>query len=154
MFTVLLFCAGACGNDDPEIVHQPNEAYWKISSTVSFTEGSSAIIITGVRGTEWNAEITEGNAWCAFSSRDYTVSTKNGTVVDGLNVLYVYYKTNTGKEQRQAKISLQFAGEEAQTFNLIQIAESQQNLPAFGAWVELPERKENASYQYVTTTGH
>ena len=153
MFTVLLFCAGACGNDDPEIVHQPNEAYWKISSTVSFTEGSSAIILTGVRGTEWNAEITEGNAWCAFSSRYYTVSTKNGTVVDGLNVLYVYYKTNTGKEQRQAKISLQFAGEEAQTFNLIQIAESQQNLPAFGAWVELPERKENASYQYVTHYG-
>lgn len=33
------------------------------------------------------------------------------------------------------------------------MAESQQNLPAFGAWVELPERKENANYQYVTHYG-
>lgn len=153
LLTVLMLCVGACGSDDPEVSQEPNDAYWKISSTVSSSEGSSAIIITGTTGIEWDAEVVEGNAWCAFSSKDYTNSTKNGTVSSGLNVLYVYYKANTGKEQRQAKISFRFAGEEAQTFTLVQLAESQQNLPAFGAWAELPERKENVNYQYVTHYG-
>ena len=153
LFTILPLWIGGCSSDDPEVVQQPNEAYWKVSSTVSSTEGSSAIIITGTTGTEWDAEIIEGNGWCAFSSRDYTNSAKSGTVNEGLNVLYVYYKANTGKEQREAKISFRFAGGEAQTFTLVQLAESQQNLPPFGAWAELPAPKENANYQYVTHYG-
>ena len=148
---IAILCANACSNDDPEIIQQPNEAYWKVSSTVKAAEGSSAIIISGTPGTEWSAEITEGKAWCSFSSKDYTNSTnKVGTINEGLNILYVYYKANSGKEQRQATISFRFDNEEAQTFNLIQIAESQQNLPAFTTWTELPSFKENASYQYVT----
>lgn len=153
LLTALILCAGACGSDDPEVVQGPNEAYWKVSSTVSSVVGSSAIIITGTTGTEWDAEVTEGAGWCSFSSKDYTLSSKNGAINDGLNVLYVYYNANTGKEQRNATISLRFAGEEAQTLTLVQLAESQQNLPAFGAWAELPERKENVNYQYVTHYG-
>lgn len=153
LFTILPLWIGGCSSDDPEIVQQSNEAYWKISSTVSSTEGSSAIIITGTTGIEWDAEVVEGNTWCAFSSKDYTNSTKSGVVNSGLNVLYVYYKSNTGKEQREAKISFRFAGGEAQTFTLLQLAESQQNLPPFGAWAELPAPKENANYQYVTHYG-
>lgn len=153
LLTALILCAGACGSDDPEVVQGPNEAYWKVSSTVSSAVGSSAIIITGTTGTEWDAEVTEGAGWCSFSSKDYTLSSKNGAINDGLNVLYVYYNANTGKEQRNATISLRFAGEEAQTLTLVQLAESQQNLPAFGAWAELPERKENVNYQYVTHYG-
>ena len=153
LFTILPLWIGGCSSNDPEVVQQPNEAYWKVSSTVSSTEGSSAIIITGTTGTEWDAEIIEGNGWCAFSSRDYTNSAKSGTVNEGLNVLYVYYKANTGNEQREAKISFRFVGGEAQTFTLVQLAESQQNLPPFGAWAELPVPKENANYQYVTHYG-
>ncbi|MBP8623034.1 MAG: DNA/RNA non-specific endonuclease, partial [Bacteroides sp.] len=55
LLAVLTLCASACSQSDPEIPSQPNEAFWKISSTVSFAEGSSAIIITGTTGTEWSA---------------------------------------------------------------------------------------------------
>lgn len=151
LLTVLILCASACGKDDSEGPSQPNEAYWKISSTVSYAEGSSAIIITGNPGTHWSAEITEGSTWCSFSSKDFVGSTaKTGTVAEGLNVLYVYYKIHTGSEQRTAKISFRFANEAEQTFDLIQLAQSQQNLPAFKTWAELPDRKENANYQYIT----
>lgn len=106
----------------------------KYLQQLALPKASSAIIITGTTGIEWDAEVVEGNTWCAFSSKDYTNSTKSGVVNSGLNVLYVYYKSNTGKEQREAKISFRFAGGEAQTFTLLQLAESQQNLPPFGAW--------------------
>lgn len=145
---VLFVSLCACSKDDSnEGPPQSGETYWKISSTVKAASGSSAIIITGTPGTEWNAEITGDNTWCYFSGS--STSTK-GEVKDGLNVLYVYYKANTGKEQREAKISLQFAGQEAKTFNLVQLSESQQNLPQFKAWAEIPEFKESANYQYVT----
>lgn len=151
LLTALIFCLGACDKDDSEVTRQPNEAYWKISSTVSYAEGSSAIIITGTPGTKWNAEITEGTSWCSFSSKDFVSSTaKTGTVAEGLNVLYVYYKVNAGKDQRQAKISFNFGGEAVQTFDLVQFAQSQQNLPYFNLWPEMPDRKDNANYQYAT----
>lgn len=150
--TALILFIAACSNDDSNGGGSPQtgDAYWKISSTVNSTSGSSAIIITGTPGTIWNAEITEGDAWCSFSSNNQTLSSKSGEVKDGLNVLYVYYNSNIGKEQREAKISLQFAGQEASTFDLIQLSESQQNLPAFKLWAEIPEFKENSNYQYVT----
>ncbi len=151
IFTLVL-CISACSNDDSdENSSHAAEAYWKISSTVRAASGSSAIIITGTPGTVWNAEITGGATWCSFSSKDFiTSSAKSGEVKDGLNVLYVYYTANAANEQRKATISLQFDGQEAQQFDLVQLAESQQNLPSFKAWAELPEFKENANYQYVT----
>lgn len=151
IYIVLLVSLYACSNDDSNGggPSQSGDAYWKISSTVKSTPGSSAIIITGAPGTIWNAEITEGTTWCSFSSNG-TTSSKSGEVKDGLNVLYVYYKSNTGKEQRIAKISLRFADQEAKTFSLVQLSESQQNLPAFKSWAEIPGFKENANYQYVT----
>lgn len=103
LFTILPLWIGGCSSDDPEIVQQSNEAYWKISSTVSSTEGSSAIIITGTTGIEWDAEVVEGNTWCAFSSKDYTNSTKSGVVNSGLNVLYVYYKAIPEKSNVKPK---------------------------------------------------
>ena len=90
LLTVLILCVGSCSSDDPEVAQSPNDAYWKVSSTVSSSEGSSAIIITGTTGTEWDAEITEGSGWFSFSSKDYANSSKHGTINDGLNVLYVY----------------------------------------------------------------
>ena len=151
MLAALLLCASACSQSDPEIPSQPNEAFWKISSTVSFAEGSSAIIITGTTGTEWSAEITEGKAWCSFSSTDFVNATvTKGTVKDGLNVLYVYYKANTGLEERKANLSFAFAGESPQMFELTQLSKEQVNLPSFKAWAELPAAKENANYQYAT----
>lgn len=150
--TALILFIAACSNDDSNGggSSQTGDAYWKISSTVKSASGSSAIIITGTPGTIWNAEITEGTTWCSFSSNDLTLSSKSGEIKDGLNVLYVYYNSNTGKEQRVAKVSLQFADQEAKVFDLVQLSESQQNLPAFKLWAEVPDFKENANYQYVT----
>lgn len=151
LFTLLLLCASACGKGDSETAPQFNEADWKISSTVNYAEGFSAIILTGTPNVDWKANITEGNDWCSFSSKDFThATTKTGTVTEGLNVLYVYYKTNAGREQRQAALTIQFAEKEAQYFDLIQLSQSQQNLPAFSSWAELPESKESVNYQYVT----
>ena len=48
LLTVLILCVGSCSSDDPEVAQSPNDAYWKVSSTVSSSEGSSAIIITGI----------------------------------------------------------------------------------------------------------
>ena len=76
LLTVLILCVGSCSSDDPEVAQSPNDAYWKVSSTVSSSEGSSAIIITGTTGTEWDAEITEGSGWFSFSSKDYANSSK------------------------------------------------------------------------------
>lgn len=151
LFTFSLLYFSACGSDESDNGSlQSGDAYWKISSTVKSAFGSSAIIITGTPGTTWNAEITEGTTWCSFSSNDQTLSYKSGEVKDGLNVLYVYYNRNTGKEQRIAKITLQFADQEAKVFDLVQLSESQQNLPAFNLWAEVPGFKEDANYQYVT----
>lgn len=145
---VLIVCISACSKDDSnESPTQSGEAYWKISSTVKAASGSSAIIITGTPGTEWNAEITTGDDWCYFSGPS---SSTKGEIKEGLNVLYVYYKANTSKGQREAKISLRFATQEPEIFDLVQLSESQQNLPSFNAWAEIPEFRENSNYQYVT----
>lgn len=149
LFIIFTLCLSACKNSDSPIPTQDGEAYWKISSTVKSTLGSSAIIINGTPGTEYRAQITEGTNWCSFSSKE-NVITKDGSVTDGLNVLYVYYKANTGKEQRQAQLTLQFADNAPKTFDLIQLAESQENLPAFKVWAELPSDKVNSNYQYAT----
>ena len=100
-----------------------------------------------------DAEITEGSGWFSFSSKDYANSSKHGTINDGLNVLYVYYKSNTGREQRQLNylFGLQEKNPKPSALFNGRIATE---LTGFGAWVELPERKENANYQYVTITGH
>lgn len=153
-FTVLILCAFACSNnDDPVSPTEDGEAYWKISSTVKSVSGSSAIILSGKTGTEWHAEVTEGTEWCSFSSKDYNITTKSGQIADGLNVLYVYYKTNSGKTQRRAQLTLRFAENTQKTFDLVQLAESQENLPAFNSWAELPTKVENTNYQYVTHYG-
>lgn len=124
LFTFSLLYFSACSSDESDNgSSQSGDAYWKISSTVKSASGSSAIIITGTPGTIWNAEITEGTTWCSFSSNDLTLSSKSGEVKDGLNVLYVYYNRNTGKEQRIAKITLQFADQEAKVFDLVQLSE-------------------------------
>lgn len=150
LFLVLFaLCYTAC-DDDSDVITQTNEAYWKVSSTVSATEGSSTIVISGVQGVNWSAEVIDGTDWCSFSSQDYTNTTKTGSITDGLNVLYVYYKANSTTEQRQAKISFRFEGEAEQIFILTQLAQSQEGLPNFNAWVEIPSYKENSNYQYVT----
>ncbi|WP_321479649.1 DNA/RNA non-specific endonuclease [uncultured Bacteroides sp.] len=147
--TTIFYIAG-CSKDDSPTELQLNEAYWKISSTVSTSEGSAAIIIKGKTGTTWNAEITNGTTWCSFSSKDFINSTsKIGTIKDGLNVLYVYYTANSTTSQRQATISVQFEGETPQVLDLNQLSKEQQNLP-FTGWAEIPEYKKNSNYQYVT----
>ena len=154
ILTAFIFGIAACSNDSSNQDLQPNEAYWKVSSTVGSAQGSSAIIITGTPGVRWSAELTEGTSWCTFSYGNYTgAGTKmTGEIIGGdeINILYVYYPINSGKIQRQANLTFTFEGEEPQQFSLIQLAVDQQNLPFFGRWAELPSEKTSTNYQYVT----
>jgi endonuclease G len=148
LLAFLLIGQTSCSKDDNEIP-STGEAYWKVSSTVNASTGSSAIFITGAKGLEWKAEVTEGNGWCSFDNKDYTKTTTSGSIGD-FNILYVYYKANGGTSQREAKISFRFEGANEQIFTLLQLSESQENLPAFGLWAEIPAKKDNANYRYVT----
>lgn len=153
LLAVLILCTYSCSNNDSEPTGD-GEAHWKISSTVKSVSGSSAIILSGEPGTRWYAELTEGAEWCSFSSKDFAnAKTKNGQLADGLNVLYVYYKANTGKVQRHAQLTLRYAENPEKTFDLIQLAESEELLPAFNTWAELPAKVDNSNYQYVTHYG-
>ena len=141
-------------SDDSKDEQLTNDAYWKVSSTVGAAQGSSAIIITGLPGVKWSAEITEGTSWSTFSYGNYTgAGTKmTGEIAGGdeINILYVYYPAHSGKVQRQANITITFDGQEPIQLALIQLALDQQNTPFFGRWAELPANKSNANYQYVT----
>lgn len=153
-FVILIVCIASCSDKDSSEDLLQNEAYWKVSSTVGSATGSSAIIITGNPGVKWQAEITGNSPWCSFSYNNYngTAIKKSGEIEggDALNVLYVYYPANTGKDQRQANITFTFEGQQPLTFSLVQLAKDQQNVPPFKRWAELPADKVNPNYQYVT----
>ncbi|MGL4519852.1 MAG: DNA/RNA non-specific endonuclease [Phocaeicola sp.] len=151
LLTIILLVGYSCSTSNSDSPTITNEAYWKTSSTVNAAEGSIALILTGAQGTSWRAEVVEEDAWCAFSRSDFANSnTKTGTISGELNILYVYYLKNSGSEQRTAKINFQFEGEAVQTFDLKQLAESQENRPTFSSWPELPQEKIHANYQYAT----
>ena len=117
--------SGACGSDGNGGVSTGGDVEWKNSSTVSAASGSATIVISGLAGTPWRAEIKEGAAWCSFKLGDYEGSTvREGTVsANSLsNLLYVYYAANTGGDERIATIEFSFAGGEPFTRTLIQIA--------------------------------
>ena len=107
LFVFLAVHFSACDNAT-DAVPQSNEVSWKTSSSVGATQGSSAIIIEGVEGLNWSAEIIEGADWCSFSSLDPTNTFKTGKVASDLNILYVYYTANLTTDQRRAKISFRF----------------------------------------------
>lgn len=151
LLTTILFIGYGCSTSNSDSPSIPNEVYWKTSSTVNTAESSIALILSGAQGAEWKAEIVEGEEWCAFSRSDFSNSTtKSGAINGELNVLYIYYLKNSSNEQRIAKVNFQFAGEAIQTFELKQLAESQENLPTFSNWPELPKEMAHANYQYAT----
>ena len=153
LLTILVLCFTAC-NSEPSITIQPNEISWKTSTAVAIavgaSEGVSTLVINGELGVDWSAEITNGTGWCSFSNNDYTNSTKEGTIKAGLNVLYIYYARNTGTGPRQAEITFRFKNEAEHTFELNQLTASEESLPSFGTWAEVPAHKANSNYQYVT----
>lgn len=158
ILALLVGFAAACGDKDGggSDVPPQNEIYWKnssvSSSTVASSTTSSALIIDGVPGTRWNAQVTEGTSWCSFKYGNYTgdYTATEGTVQEGLNILYVYYQNNTGADQRTAEVRFNFEGQNAQDFTVTQLAQSQDDEPHFTAWAELPAMKQNANYAYAT----
>lgn len=149
--------SGACSSDGNGGVSTGGDAEWKNSSTVSAASGSATIVISGLAGTPWRAEIKEGAAWCSFKLGDYEGSTvREGTVsANSLsNLLYVYYAANTGGDERIATIEFSFAGGEPFTRTLIQIAAGSNDDPYAGGhadyWPELPERKTSDDYIYLS----
>lgn len=152
ILAVLAMALVACGDDKSDApATAESEVYWSLSSTVSSSTGSSALIINGTPGTKWYADITDGGAWCSFQYNNFSgkFTATEGVVKDGLNVLYVYYSTNNGDEQRAAELKFNFEGQAEQTFDLVQVGKLQNNMPHFDAWAELPAYKENGSYEYV-----
>lgn len=142
-----------CSDDGGDDGSVRNEAYWKNSGSTSLTvgsaEGSAAIIIEGVAGRTYSAEIATDDRWCSF--RDGAMQAQ-GTVQETLNVLYVYYSTNPETEARSATLKFRFDGEADLVFTLEQRSSSSEGTgsePAFGVWPELPAMVGNGNYIYA-----
>lgn len=163
----LVFTLYSCKDDNNEITTVPNQISWKTASSVTADAGSATISITGAIGTKWTVEITAGTDWCSFVYEDFSGGnvTKQGEVTDGTNVVYLYYSTNTGAEERIATVSVNFDGEEeTHVLSLKQVAAGQSVLPddpfddseetdeegnKIAAYVEVPTYKEDANYLYT-----
>ena len=138
----------ACGSDEGAEIAPSGTAYWNNSSSVAAQKGNAAIRMEGTAGTQWQAEITEGSEWCSFSLSS-KIATKEGTLVEGMNVLYVYYSDNINDAQRQATVTVSFAGGKQTVLTLSQ--KGQVNSPEFStSWAEIPAYKEGTNFQYVT----
>jgi endonuclease G len=133
-------------------------AQWEDTAPVSSQKGNTAIQLQGNPGTQWYAHITEGEEWCSFALSSAT-SDKEGTLIDGITVLYVYFTENTGEEARNARISIKIGNGETTTLTLTQDGQKKSpgTEPGTGtkpqsanAWAEIPAYKENPNYQYVT----
>ena len=114
-------------------------------------KGNTAIQLQGNPGTQWYAHITEGEEWCSFALSSAT-SDKEGTLIDGITVLYVYFTENTGEEARNARISIKIGNGETTTLTLTQDGQKKSpgTEPGTGtkpqsanAWAEIPAYKEN-----------
>ncbi|MBQ8672696.1 MAG: DNA/RNA non-specific endonuclease [Bacteroides sp.] len=155
LFLSLLFLSlfTACGgsSDDADETSTCSAA-WKTASAVASTKGNATVQISGTLGTAWTAEITDGVGWCSFDYSDYSddAATTGGTVTDGINVCYVYFRNNSTAEQRVATILFTFADGGKQTLTLTQQAAGQVVVPTMGTWAETPSAVENKNYQYVT----
>lgn len=148
-----VFFVAACNSEDDSNPSTEIEVSWKTSPTVTYEQGSATILITGVAGTKWTAEVTSGTDWCSFNYSNYNGGgiTTQGVVKEGVNALYLYYAANTGAEKRVAVVSITFEGEEnPQALQLIQVAHGETTLPTFQKWAETPVEKENSNYTYVT----
>lgn len=152
--SMLLF---SCHKDE-ENNNLVGTAQWKDTAPVSSQKGNTAIQLQGNPGTQWYAHITEGEEWCSFALSSAT-SDKEGTLIDGITVLYVYFTENTGEEARNARISIKIGNGETTTLTLTQDGQKKSpgTEPGTGtkpqsanAWAEIPAYKENPSYQYVT----
>ncbi len=149
--------AGSCGDDNGGGGSTGGNAEWKNSSTVSASQGTATLVITGLPGTSWRAEIREGTAWCSFKLGDYTGSTvREGEVSASSlsNLLYVYYAANTGSEDRVASIQFTFGDGEPFTRTLTQIATGSNDDPYAGGhadyWPELPDKVVDDDYIYIS----
>ena len=151
VLAVVLFAA-SCGKGDGGEDSVAASADWRQSSTVGYGEASAAIQLSGKVGVQWHAEIKEGSSWCSFRLNDLTNSVKQGTIQPGVlgNILDVYFTRNGSTDQRRAIIEVVFDGMAPITLDLIQLSQTQNNLPHFGVWAELPQNKENPNYEYVT----
>ena len=152
--SMLLF---SCHKDE-ENNNLVGTAQWEDTAPVSSQKGNTAIQLQGNPGTQWYAHITEGEEWCSFALSSAT-SDKEGTLIDGITVLYVYFTENTGEEARNARISIKIGNGETTTLTLTQDGQKKSpgTEPGTGtkpqsanAWAEIPAYKENQSYQYVT----
>ena len=128
----------SCSDNDSDKNQIPaNEVKWNNTSTVGAAEGYLGMVISGVEGTEWNAEIIDGADWCSFGYSS-TVASASGAVAEGLNVQYVYYGANTGHTQRSARVSFTIDSQQPDTLMIIQYSRDPHTEPLSGRWAELP----------------
>lgn len=152
----------SCENKTDEISTNTN-IQWKENSIVEKDKGVSSIIIQGMANTKWTASITEGEEWCSFSLSD-NISTKEGTLTEGTNTIYVYYSGNSNDKSRKACISIIVENEESKLLELTQRGQTYEpdldendgdgsnngENTQKNAWAEIPEYKNNANFEYVT----
>ena len=98
--SMLLF---SCHKDE-ENNNLVGTAQWEDTAPVSSQKGNTAIQLQGNPGTQWYAHITEGEEWCSFALSSAT-SDKEGTLIDGITVLYVYCLLYTSPSPRDGLLS-------------------------------------------------
>lgn len=148
--TIFISMVSSCSDSDSPSSQDSNAtAEWKTSSSVGSDEVSTGILLKGDAGTQYSATISQG---ASFSSFDYNTSksAKLGVLKEGDNVIYIYCKANATADPRNVVINITFGDAAPQQLTLVQKSVSQEILPVFSAWPELPAEKVSTDYQYAT----
>lgn len=128
---------------------------WKDNPTVDYQKGVSTLLAEGIPGSKWTASITEGSEWCSFSSTN-AVSTKEGTLGEGINAIYLYYSQNTNDSSREAVIEIKIGQDKPVSLTFTQKGpngsggDDESFIENASFWPEIPAYQDGSDYQYVT----
>lgn len=119
---------------------------------VGTTEGTAVLLISGVIGNSWTAEVVTGGNWVGFDL-SYAQS-RSGRISEKWqeNEIPVYYRANTTSNERHAQIRFTFEGGQPILLDMTQYSPGQNVYPEHNVatWPELPAYKENTDFTYVT----
>ncbi len=137
----------SCTEDSDEVA----STYIEVKSrTISSSGGNGEIAIYAEIGTEWTAQIFEGDEFTSFDISNSLLVTSDSIRNSYSNRLYIYFSANSSEDFRYATINFTFTGGETREIIFTQLtAEEEAKDPEYD-WAELPEQVENDDYMYVT----
>ncbi len=143
-FLILTLLASSCGSESE--ANAEYSATIKNGSVVGRTESLTSIYLSGAEGDSYRVEIIENEEeWCGFD-RLYSSQSCSGTLYDGINTVFLYYKANTSIETRTATFKVTFGrGGEFE----LQITQLTENIFSY-QYSELPAYVDDDDYIYTT----